>query len=188
MIGRTHLAAGLCMSLLVAPLAGELSLTHVALAGLGGVFPDFDASGQQATVAHMGLRLTRRFTFKPFMPLCVLGSRLFAHRTYTHTLVAALIGGLLVGGIALLLSAPTPWLSALAFFFGYTSHLLLDAMTPHGVPLYWPLLRITQCRHVVPRGWRVPTGSPLDHALGVLCLVGFGIGFYWWVSGGAVVL
>ncbi|MWG36156.1 metal-dependent hydrolase [Halomarina oriensis] len=75
---------------------------------------------------------------------------LVSHRGPTHTLLFALGVGAVLAGVATLLSdvAPSsldaPWLVPFAAFtgvFGIGTHLLADALTPSGVPLFWPLSR-----------------------------------------------
>ncbi|AHG22312.1 hypothetical protein Z042_23945 [Chania multitudinisentens RB-25] len=97
-------------------------------------------------------------------------SRAFGHRGFTHSLLA------IVGGIMLFrLDLPDRWLFPIdvlhAMIIGYFSHLLADALTPAGVPLFWP------CR------WRFclpllnsQKGNQLERVL-CLCLVAFAV--YW---------
>jgi inner membrane protein len=73
---------------------------------------------------------------------------LVAHRGPTHTLAFALVVGAALAGVASVLvghappSLAVPWLVPFAAFvgvFGVCTHLLADAVTPMGVPLFWPL-------------------------------------------------
>src|SRR5690606_37139091 len=52
-----------------------------------------------------------------------------------------------------------------AAFAGYASHLIADSMTPHGVPWLWPYQRYFRIA-------RVPTGSGMDHVIGLTALFG----------------
>lgn len=65
------------------------------------------------------------------------------HRALTHTGAAAILAGVIVG----LFLGP---LFGFAVFAGWMSHLLSDACTRAGVPLYWPIKR---------RGWRQVNGG-----------------------------
>lgn len=92
---------------------------------------------------------------------------LFAsHRGVSHSLVGAFTAGLL----AALLAAPlgsTVWaVVAGGVFAGYAAHLVADAMTPSGVPLWAPL----SLRRVwlIPRAWRIPTGSSREGVVALL--------------------
>lgn len=58
------------------------------------------------------------------------------HRGLTHTLAAAVMAAAVVAVVAV----PYGWWWApLAVFAGWCSHLLLDACTVQGVPLWWPM-------------------------------------------------
>ncbi len=70
------------------------------------------------------------------------------HRTYTHTLYAALIASLpLIFDLRLFITA----LSA------YLSHLFTDMLTVSGVMLLYPFRETTY--HFLPAAWRIKTGS-----------------------------
>ncbi len=53
-----------------------------------------------------------------------------------------------------------------AFSVGYLSHLLADALTPQGVPLFWPLYR-GRIRFL-PRRLAIPTGSAAEYIFTVV--------------------
>jgi inner membrane protein len=75
--------------------------------------------------------------------------------------------------VAKALAALAAWRgAALALSIGYLSHLLADAMTMSGVPLWWPVgeKRV----HVLPPGLRLRTGSLAEYAM--LMVVGAVIG------------
>lgn len=121
MNGSTHLMAGLCAGLTISTAMG-LDLLPAAgvalLAGAASLLPDID---------HPRSRAARKLGPARGAPGWLLG-----HRGVTHSLLAL---AALAGVCWLLL--PMPAASAVAA--GYGSHLLLDALTPRGVPLLWPL-------------------------------------------------
>lgn len=113
----THLAAGSLVGAgWVVTLGADASpLVAVAAAGYGALIPDID---------HPGSWIGRRF---PFVSLPL--SAWLGHRGVTHSLFAAvvcLVTALTLGPVGTLIG------------LGYLSHLLLDWMTPSGVPLMWP--------------------------------------------------
>lgn len=89
------------------------------------------------------------------------------HRGLTHTMVVAM---LFAGLTIQLLPAPLGMAAAI----GYGSHLLLDAMTPAGVPLLWPGFHV-MCRAPV----RIRTGGWLEGIFAAVC----GCGLLWVLSG-----
>jgi inner membrane protein len=95
------------------------------------------------------------------------------HRGVSHSLVGTFTAGLL----AALLSAPLGsmvWVVvAGGVFAGYVAHLVTDAMTPSGVPLWAPLSR----RRVwlVPRPWRIPTGSWREGVVALLAALALAV-------------
>lgn len=105
MTGTTHIVAAACAALaLNAPAGG------IILAGLGGLLPDIDCSSSL---------LGQKVGFI---------SNLFEHRSFTHSLLFALI------------CLPVNiWLS-----LGVVSHIFLDMMTPGGVRLFFPFRNKTR--------------------------------------------
>lgn len=86
------------------------------------------------------------------------------HRTFTHSLLAL---GMITWATYILEPEWAP-----VVFAGYLSHLVADSLTPHGVPWLWPSQR---CFRIA----RIPTGSGMDHVIGVAAL--FGSFFIWLV-------
>lgn len=89
------------------------------------------------------------------------------HRVGTHTAVAWLV----ISAIAWLAgraSGLTP--VAIAFSVGYLSHLLADALTVEGVPLFWPLAKRRVC--LLPSFIAIRTGTFAEYAF----MVAFGVG------------
>lgn len=121
----------------------------VAAGALGGVLPDLD---------HRKSKVTQKFGLFGFV-----SSRLFRHRGVLHTpvfyMVSSVILFLLVGQSNLLDFVIYGLLA------GELSHLLLDALTPQGIPLLWPLCK----RHIsfLP----IPTDGAIDHLIGRLSFI-----------------
>ena len=101
-------------------------------------------------------------------------SRLFGHRGFTHSLLAVGMG---VWGLA---QVEAPWLLSGAvkdaLIVGYLSHLLVDWLTPMGIPLLWPWRR----RFRLP-GLPLKSGGGYERAF---CLLTLALAGYW-VHGGA---
>lgn len=128
---------------------------------LGALAPDLDA--EEATI-QQELGLTGRLIRG------ALGLVGVKHRGVLHSGLAGLLGLALGGGIGW----GVGFLDVgLAFGLGYLSHVALaDAMTIHGVPLWWPLKGQF---HLLPPGLRVRTGGPVESLIflaGVLLLIG----------------
>jgi inner membrane protein len=135
----THIVAGVGVGYLVGAAAGMEPLAIAALGALGGLaamVPDIDHP--QSAI--------RRKTGR----IGTLAAFWMSHRGITHTVPAVAVVLL----VASLLVAP---IVALVVSMAYASHLVLDACTPSGVPLAWPL---TDARiHLLPKPLRVRTGS-----------------------------
>lgn len=205
MTGRTHGAwgmltgAGTAYVALAVPVPGvgwPLHLVGILLAGLGSLVPDLDTeeSFLLALPAQEGKRSRS-------IILAVLGGliglvlrlvswivRLFTkHREATHSLLAVVIGALVVGllggtggatitalqakkdaGAAFLHAVTVPevrWQALylmLVFAIGWGSHLFLDLLTERGCPLGYPISK----KRV--RLLRLRTGGPADNFLRML--------------------
>ena len=96
-------------------------------AAMGGLLPDLD---------HPESVLGRRI---PLISIPL--ARTFGHRGMTHSLLAVAV--LMIALVFLTTMAgwtTLTWL-VLPIIVGYLSHILGDAMTPSGVPLFWPKKR-----------------------------------------------
>lgn len=116
MTGKTHLVGGLLIGALIAPVL-DVNIGYAALAGLGALLPDIDEPN-----SIIGRRIPGSFMVKFF----------FGHRGFWHSLLAATL-------FYILLLAVASNTVAVLFVTGYISHLLLDALTPSGVPLLYPI-------------------------------------------------
>ena len=117
--------------------APNLGGTHSALALpvalsfvlLGSLLPDIDhPEGSLANEEVIGIPILK--------PLSLLIGAIFGHRGITHSILA------LVGVIALGQAPMLPWAWAnLGWLigWGYAFHLIADALTKQGIPLFWPL-------------------------------------------------
>ena len=145
MTWRTHLVGGLAMLWLLAGLGNNALIWATPFAILGSLLPDLDAADSKIA----------RTTFQGITPLKPLSHLLFrslGHRGPLHSVAAWLVVTLAGAGLSLLLN---PW-AGVGLSLGYLSHLLLDACTKSGVPLWWPEPgRI----HLLPYRLRVTTGS-----------------------------
>lgn len=117
MMYYTHIAGGVVCGTLaytVMPTGGPISFIGGAI--IGSLVPDLD---------HPGAILNRRSG----TPSILTG---FGHRTFTHSFLFAFImlSIVMLGGLNISFN--------LGLFVGMLSHLLLDALNPSGVPLFWP--------------------------------------------------
>lgn len=129
MTGRTHLLAGAAAgaALLCSQGLGPVAPVQLAAVGaaacLGALLPDLD---------HPQSLLSRKAG-----PVGAVPGLFLRHRGPTHSLAAALATW--AGASWLCAAQGLPHAAALAALAGYLSHLALDALTPGGVPLLWPL-------------------------------------------------
>jgi membrane-bound metal-dependent hydrolase YbcI (DUF457 family) len=137
---HTHSVFGVFLTLIVLALFGiKLSLHYsiILFAILGSIIPDLDLEASKFGTMF-------NFIARPL-------ERRFGHRTITHSLLGLLLASLgfffilvaillvyhLVFGLETsLFTLAKRWQAA--FMIGYFSHLLLDMLTPRGVPLFWP--------------------------------------------------
>lgn len=140
MLGRTHMVAGAVPGALIGLHSGPLGMAAGAvLGGASALVPDIDQPGTPAAkVPVLGWAL----------------SHALHHRGVTHSLLAMVAWWLAVRWVDASLHGPV-WLG-LAALAGYGSHLLLDAATVSGVPLFWPASRKYTLR-------LCKTGSSLEH-------------------------
>lgn len=155
MMGRTHALFGITTLWLLKPL-GLITADNLAplvvIAVLGALSPDLDASESQL----------KRFNvagITPFAPLAQVLHQSFGHRGLLHSLAGLGIFSMLC---ALPIALWLGWLFGVALALGYASHLLADAATKSGIPLLYPRRKRY---HLLPKGWRVTTGSLAEETL-----------------------
>ena len=119
MMAVSHMAVGAALWVVTARLTGLPPADPQALgvAVLGSLLPDID---HPQSWAGRKMRV-----------ISVLLSALVGHRGVTHSALAILACGLLLGMAG-------PHATAAPLLVGYLSHLLADSLTPSGVPLLWP--------------------------------------------------
>jgi inner membrane protein len=159
MRGGTHITAGVIVGYALATSAGLSPVEVLALGAVGGLcamIPDIDHP--QSAIRHKtGL-------------LGDLAAFWMKHRGITHTLAIAAVFGLVSWYLL-------PPLVALVMAGGYLSHLLLDALTPSGVPLLWPLTWAPV--KLLPRGLRIRTGGMAEKGFVLLMLSGVVLSTWW---------
>jgi inner membrane protein len=163
MTWRTHVMGGL-VSLWIVPLGGwilpsGIDTTSLVLAIifalLGSLLPDLDARESKLSNMQIG-------GVTPLKPAAWFLNRSLGHRGVMHSLLALLIASLVFSlPLALFLDS----FAGVGLALGYLSHLLLDACTKSGVPLYWPDNKRV---HLLPRQLRFVTGSSAEDALFIL--------------------
>lgn len=122
MNGRTHLITGIVSGVIfasAAPVTPLEQLLIIGVCGAGSLFPDVD---------HPNSIIGRRVK-----PLSWIITKTAGHRGITHSIVFMLL-------ISFVLSLMDPNSYVLgSFIIGYISHLILDGITPHGIPALYPL-------------------------------------------------
>jgi inner membrane protein len=148
MMTLTHLAiSGLMTSLMV----GTADPLVVSVGAIAGLLPDVDLSKSPAG----------RILF----PISSFLEKRFPHRSCTHSILASIVVGAVVYGLAY--GSVISWRLAHAIEIGYTFGYLVDLITKSGIQLFFP----TTLRCVVPgnRNLRLSTGSNWEY--GILVLV-----------------
>ena len=131
-----------------------------ALAAGAALLPDLDASRSKIRSLAVG-------PIRPFDPLGALIYAALGHRGPLHSLPGLALFGLIAGLPALLGWGGT---YAAALLLGFGSHLALDAMTRHGVPLLPTRGRdgrwgFRHRYHLLPPRLRFVTGSSAEDVL-----------------------
>ncbi len=162
MTAPTHLVIGIASSVALARLTG-FALTPVVLLAvfLGSIAPDIDGDG---VVSRPGRLFSRFLSRRVASILDAFGQALSAffratlgHRGFFHWPVVALI---LCLSSVFLQSVFLFW-----FGWGYLFHILADACTPAGVPLFAPIT----VRDI--HFFSIPTGSFREFILfGIVCV------------------
>ena len=204
MLGITHAASG--RALWAVGCAGIQATTDTTppptlfaagllIAGWAAYLPDLD---------HPHSKAAR--SFGPISGLIAWMVSKAGHRTITHTLPATLLTGALVAGSSRVVAEvlvwgcgilnrvppathtlhPStnwwPWI-AFAAMVGYLAHLLGDACTVSGVPLFWPAQNLHSSTHLLPRWLRLHTGHrpELFGVLPTLWVI-MACGILWWAA------
>lgn len=138
-----------------APRAHANNMAFLAgAAALGSLLPDLDAS--ESKIKHFTIG-----GIKPFLLPSQAIYRQLGHRTFLHSLV----GLTFVAVTGAVLVPFTGKDAALALWLGYASHLIADGITRSGIPLLYPRPKRF---HLMPKRFRVVTGSPAKDVIFVL--------------------
>jgi inner membrane protein len=120
MLWRTHFIAGATAGLLISGATQpKTALLAAGVSGIAALMPDIDSP-----VSKIGCKV-------PILSWLIRVT--VGHRGVFHSLLAALVFSATLSLFPLLESYFWP------LFYGYVSHLLMDALNPEGVPLFWPL-------------------------------------------------
>ncbi|USN53661.1 MAG: metal-dependent hydrolase [Candidatus Nomurabacteria bacterium] len=163
MTGKTHFLAGANAAAwtFAASLPGQEVALITLIGGVAALLPDLDASNSM--LQQSSIQLGRRGPRLPLLrPLGMLLHALFGHRGLLHSLLAL--------GIVIALTSlwQPPIAIIIAVAIGYASHLLLDGVTPSGIPLFYPWkLRVRP-----PKMLRIRTGGFIDQLLFVSLSLG----------------
>jgi inner membrane protein len=153
----THTLLGICTLWLLAPLPPDMigydMGTLAACAAFGALLPDLDAS--ESKIKHLKLLGTQ---IKPFLLPSQVIYKTDQHRGLLHSL----IGFGMVTGLFTPLGWWIGWAPIVVVLFGYASHLLADSATKSGLRLFYPR---PDRFYLMPRGWRVTTGSPAEDGI-----------------------
>lgn len=173
MMGRTHLLLGATSICLLRPLPGVLTpddlAPMLAFSAFGALLPDLDAAGSTIKYLRIG-------GLTPFVPVADALHHRFGHRGALHSLRGLGILALLLS--PLLLWLPGHWVGAL--LLGYASHLAGDACTKSGIPLLYPSAKR---HHLLPRRFRLTTGSQAEEVVFVLLALSLLFGLLSQLSG-----
>lgn len=141
MNGKTHKIGGICAGVLTSTFlfANNLDVLNcissgiiIAGASIGSISPDID---------HPESKVGRKLLLKP---ISITISKLFGHRTITHSLLFSIIMSYALIASASLFSGLLNYIYlnfVIGFCVGWISHLLLDLMTVRGIPIYYPLIK-----------------------------------------------
>lgn len=137
MLGKTHKVGGICSGIILSTILlkttgfsnSSLILSAFVVGGgsVGGLMPDID---------HPNSKMGHRFKL-----LSKGINKLFGHRGATHTLVALMLTStlLFLSNLSLpILMQPFGYSFTLGYASGYFNHLFLDALTPLGIPFFYP--------------------------------------------------
>jgi membrane-bound metal-dependent hydrolase YbcI (DUF457 family) len=161
----THQIAGVGLagvSVAAADARGASAVVLIAGAWVGSLVPDADLAGARA---YRRTRFERRVPLLwPVGPLLRLPIRLLTllpHRGFTHSVLACALAALLSALAASLIDPDLALAATVGVAIGYGSHVVADACTPSGVPLWAPFSR--RRRWLLPARARIRTGSAREY-------------------------
>ena len=112
----THLVFSLFIALLSAKLFGIEQLYFIFIIALFGIIPDIDTHKSKVKIPILSFIL----------------KTIFKHRGIFHSVFIPIL-------LFFVLSYLGYYIIGLAVLLGYLSHIFLDALTPSGIRLFWPL-------------------------------------------------
>lgn len=119
MEGKTHIIGGAAFGLAFAAYTGHDPILATGAGALGGIIPD---------ICHTGSKIGKKLPALSFIV-----SKVFGHRTFTHSL------GFLVLTAWLMSTLPIHSSIQWGIIVGMFSHMLLDACTKNGIKFLYPL-------------------------------------------------
>ena len=159
MMGMSHAAFALFLYGLLGGMAGDITISHMAVAALAGLVPDVDQP--QSALGML------------FFPVSHYINSKYGHRTVTHCLKFLVVASLITLPLCLI-----DFLYWLAVPVGIFAHLMSDGMTVSGVPLLYPN---TTPFYFLPESLLIKTGSIHEIAFFavfmILALLFAGIGY-----------
>ncbi len=163
MRGPTHALGGAVAAaafFLYIPFPHHFSpLALAAVGGFAALLPDMDNS--ESTIENITIA-----GFQPFNAPAWVIDKLFKHRGFLHSLLAVLLLIFLLLGFL----ARIPTEISVAIIVGYFSHLVLDALTPAGIPWFYP---VENNFTLIPKILCITTGS-FTEKIFFIVLVGVG--------------
>lgn len=141
MNNKTHKIGGVCSGLIASTLLfsnnfGVEGLLSSALivsgATIGSIAPDID---------HPESKIGRKFILKP---ISIFISKVFGHRTITHSVVMSIFMTMILLSSTLLFTGISNFIYSnliIGFCVGWFSHLLLDLLTVKGIPVFYPFIK-----------------------------------------------
>jgi membrane-bound metal-dependent hydrolase YbcI (DUF457 family) len=154
MTWRTHALIGINTLWLLEAVPNVISWHSVGpltlVATIGALLPDLDATRSKLSALTTG-------GIQPLAPFSRLVHAALGHRGSFHAGVGLLVSALL----GLTVGIGFGWSFGVAFWLGFVSHLVADALTVGGIPRIYGKGRF----HLLPRGMRFVTGSQAEDLL-----------------------
>ncbi|PTX63188.1 inner membrane protein [Melghirimyces profundicolus] len=192
MTGNTHLSLGVAAGAVAVGVTGSedqvlTAMSMVVVSSLGAMLPDIDEDGstlnnllfrsirfRSAALAIAGAIFVLLALIKN-LELWVMYSGLYAmavafipHRSFTHSFLSL--------ALVTWITYQAHPLHAWAMAAGYLSHLLADACTSGGIPLFWPWKKRMGLKSL---GVNIRSGDTFDKITGKVAMYGGCIALVW---------
>lgn len=179
MNGKTHVAGGITLATVLTLTSGlyspeEISIVgvstfgvYLAGASIGAILPDVDTRTSTISKKHkVGSFFIRLF---------------LTHRGFTHSLLAYSLLSVILFTLSLILPIPLGMDNAMivGIMVGYGSHILLDALNPKGVPLFYPYKKMYSVGNIDTGGLTELVIRLGIYVLNVYLICGKILGGYW---------